>query len=565
MVIDTPPARSNPHNGPSDESSRSRLSVPLDDVFQVTTRRLQLKSVLAQLTLDRYSVMMAIKASIPPTVLLCVIQSNTWINLFKTQAYLAAILSACAMPALPRARLIEYNFQLAFAIALSYCWVLLGAWSGLQARKHTADSPEGLNAYNASAETINAIFLIFWTWCAFTIKSAFPAWGLQSTLSGIFAVATLPVVAQASSMREIINKASITLGAFLSGQAVGFVNALIVFPQSCRGVFRKDMRACLDGLVAVMRAQGKCIEDFRAKKISAEGEDDRSTSVRQLQNALQLFINLIVKARDDVRYAEREMSWSRLDHPDLDHIALMLVDLVAPASGLGSAADMLQLAADSYCCSSDNAEGANGHVETENNLENEQYWHSLEERMHEHSLRISEAIIEGVEHAKIRLELGRGRSLLRKIHTRETDEENQGFSMNPGGPNFIGSYRNSFDKCCVLGQEGDGMNGERLLDHYIRHRPRVGDISRITPEAHSNTLRYFLLLHVSSASLGICLWVQLLIITVTNSPFVSRRRTPQASPVYRRVPRTSEAPIYPTIKSSPILAKSASPRWRDSV
>ncbi|RJE27610.1 hypothetical protein PHISCL_00035 [Aspergillus sclerotialis] len=498
MTVESPSTPSGTNNGqPPDRKPLSRsggLPKPLDNAFQATTRRFQIASVLKQLTLDWHTVTMAIKTSIPPTILICVIQSNTWINHFKTQAYLAAIMSVCVLPTLPRARLIEYNLQLAFTIAMSYCWVLLGGWCGLQARKHTTSSADELNAYNSSAEAVVSIFFIFLTWCAFTLKSAFPTWNIQCTWGGIFAVSTLPTVAQASTMREIIDKASITVEAFLAGQAIGFLNALIIFPQSCRGVFRKDMEACLDGLVDVMRAQKKCTQDYRSNTAFAGREDERNSSVDQLQNALQRFINSVVEARADVEYAEREMAWDRLDHSQLDHIASTLVDLIPPVFGLGSTADMLQLAAyrsDQY---SKDAGGADGNSETDS-AGDEEFWRGLEDRMHEQSYRISDAIIEGTEHAKHRLELKKNRFPFRKARARKTDEENQAFVMNPGKTSFLESYREVFCKCCVLAQDMNDMEGEKLLDHYVRHRPHIGDPTQISPEAHSNTLRYFLLLH----------------------------------------------------------------------
>lgn len=499
MHIETPLSRSDNHNeshqGRPLSSISGALPKPLGNAFQAASRRLQLKAVLAQLTLDRYTAAMAIKASIPPTIFLCAIQSNTWINKFKTQAYLAAIISICVPPTLPRARLIEYNFQLAFAVALSYCWVLLGGWSVLQARKHTINNPGGLDDYNSSAAAVSAIFMMFWIWCAFTLKSAFPNWGLQCTWAGIFAVSAFPVVAKSPNMQDVLYQATNILEVLLAGQAVGFVNALIIFPQSCRGVFRKDMRACLEGLVSVMQAQKRCIEDFRSKNI-CDGEDDRNTAVRELQKALQIFINCVTKTRGDVEYAEREMAWDRLDHPQLEHISSMLTDLIPPASGLGSVADMLQLAADGYC-RSPTAEGANDNAETDGELQSKQYWHSLEEKMHEQSYRISEAIIEGVEHAKLRLELTNSCFMFSKFRARRMDEESQVFSMKPGDSSFLKSYQDVFDTCCVLGQGTDGALGEKLLDHYIQHRPQIGDLGEISPEAHSDTLRYFLLLHVS--------------------------------------------------------------------
>lgn len=499
MSVERPLSGTSNQNGPNQDRPLSSISGalpnPLGNAFQAVSRRLQLKAVLAQLTLDRYTAAMAIKASIPPTILLCAIQSNTWINMFKTQSYLAAIISICVPATLPRAKLVEYNFQLAFAVVLSYCWTLLGGWSGLQARKHTINSPEESNDYNSSASAVSAIFMMFWIWCAFTLKSAFPNWGLQCTWAGIFAVSTFPVVAKSSTMQDVFYQATTILEVLLAGQAVGFVNALIVFPQSCRGVFRKDMRACLDGLVAVMQAQKRCIEDFRSKKI-CDGENERNTAVRELQKALQVLINSIMKTRGDVEYAEREVAWDRLDHPQLETISSILADLIPPASGLGSVADMLQLAADGHCRSPP-AGAVNGDAETGDKAQSQQYWHNLEEKMHKQSYRISEAIIEGVEHTKLRLELKPRFSLLSKVHARKTDEESQAFSMRPGDSSFLKSYQDVFDTCCVLGQGTDKAHGEKLLDHYIQHRPQIGDIGEITPEAHSDTLRYFLLLHVS--------------------------------------------------------------------
>lgn len=440
---------------------------------------------------------MAIKASIPPTILVCAIQSDTWINYFQTNAYLAALISTCTLPSLPRARLVEYNLQLAFVFAVSYCWVLLAGWSGLQARKHTVNNPAEMANYNSSAEAVVAIFLMFWIWCTFTLKSAFPTWSLQCTLGGIYAVATIPAVAQGDSMGNIINTASVTFEAFLVGQAVGFFNALLVFPQSCRGVFKNEMKACLDGLVAIVRAQTRCMDDFRLKRLSAEGEEERVSSVNQLQSALQVFINNIVKARGDVEYAGREISWGRLEYPQLECIASVLVDLIPPASGLSSAANMLQLAVDEYYPSKE-ADGMESRSKTESDLEHEEIWNQLEETMHRQSHRISDAIIEGVEHVKRRLELTEGRPLLSRLRVKKTDEENQAFSMNPGEASFLGSYRTVFDNCCAFSQGPiDGISGERLLDHYIRHRPQVRDPSQVTPETHTDTLRYFLLLHVS--------------------------------------------------------------------
>jgi hypothetical protein len=435
---------------------------------------------------------MAIKASIPPTVLVCAIQSNVWINHFKTNAYLAPIISACVLPALPRAMLIGHNIRLTLGIVLAYCWALLAGWCGVQARQNTTNNVDDINAYNSSAEAVVAIFLIFFIWCVFTLRSAFPNWGLQCTTAGTFAVAALPSLARAPNMSTVIDETSNVLESFLVGQAVGFVNALIVFPQSCRGVFRKDIVACLDALVSVMRAQRKCMEDISLKNVSTRAQVNSTSSVIQLEDAQQRFVNEIAKARRDVKYAAREISWGVFDHAKLEEISSLLVDLIPPASGLSSVADMLQLNNDG-CYSPTNASETAGHRSTSGDDDSQH----LEAAMHQHSGKMSDAIIRGVEHAKLRLESTRRRSLFNRSRARVADDEHHADTVNPGQAAFLESYRNVFYKSRVLGQGDEGVSNEKLLDRYIRHRPQIGDLGQYTCEMHSGTLRYFLFLHVS--------------------------------------------------------------------
>lgn len=461
-----------------------------------TTRRLQLKSALLQQKLDWYTAKMSIKASIPPAVLVCAIQSDTWINHFKTNAYLAPIISTCVLPALPRAMLLRHNIRLTLGFVLTYCWTLLAGWCGVQARQHTTHGVDELSAYNSSAEAVVAIFLMFYIWFTFTLKSAYPGWGLQCTIAGIFAVATLPGIARAPTMSEVIDETNIVLETFLVGQAVGLVNALILFPQSCRGIFKKDIGACLDGLVAVTQAQRKCMEDISLKEITTGEEMNSSSSVGQLEDALQKFVNDVAKTRRDGEYAAREISWGIFDHSKIEEICCLLVDLIPPASGLSSVADMLQLHIDE-CHFSNSAHGMNSHLETDDNLPDENDWQHLETAMRQSSEEMSETIIRGAEHAKFRLEITKGRSLFNRPRARVIDEEHHNSTMNPGGTQFLESYRNVFDKSRATNRGNGSMDDEKLLDRYIQRRPQIGNLGQYTSEMHSDTLRYFLFLHVS--------------------------------------------------------------------
>ncbi|PTB50194.1 hypothetical protein M431DRAFT_95903 [Trichoderma harzianum CBS 226.95] len=468
------------------------------------TRRLQLKSVLFQQKLDWYTVKMAIKTSIPPAVLVCAIQSDSWTNHFKTNAYLAPIISACVLPALPRAMLIRHNIRLTFAIVLAYCWALLAGWCGVQARQHTTNNVDELNAYNSSAEAVVAIFLIFFIWSSCTLKSAFPDWGLQCTIAGILAVATMPGIARAPNTKQVIDQTNIILEAFLVGQAVGLANALILFPQSCRDVFKKDMGACLDGLAGVTRTQRKCMQAILLRTITGTGEMDSNPCASQLEAAVQHFVNEVSKTRQNSEYAAREISWGVFDHSQLEDISSLLVDLIPPASGLSSVADMLQLsAAAGYNLSNDVCE-INRHSETDNDSSYDDDWQHLETAMHQHSQKMTEAILEGIEHAKVRLELIKGRSLFSRSRVRKVDVEHRAVTVNPGEAGFLESYRDVFEKGRVLGQEDEAISNKKLLECYIQHRPQVGNLSEYTSEMHSNTLRYFLFLHSQTllSSLG---------------------------------------------------------------
>ncbi|KAL7936849.1 hypothetical protein V8C35DRAFT_209063 [Trichoderma chlorosporum] len=467
-----------------------------------TTRRVQLKSVWLQQKWDWYTASMAIKASIPPAVLVCAIQSDTWINHFKTNAYLAPIISCVVLPALPRAMLIKHNIRLTFGFVLTYCWSLFAGWCGVQARQHTTNSVNELSAYNSSAEAVVAIFLIFFIWCACTCKSAFPSWALHCTTASVFAVATLPAIARAPNMATVIDETNIILEAFLVGQAVGFVNALILFPHSCREVFKKDIGACLDALAGVTRAQRKCMEDIVSKTITEGGEMDENSSANQLEAALQHFVNQVAKTRQDGGHAAHELSWGFFDHSQIDELCSLLVDLIPPASGLSSVADMLQLATAGYNLS--DITGIIFPAEADRDLSYEDDWQHLESAMHQSSEKKTEAIIEGIEHAKHRLELTKKHSLFSRSRAQAVDAEQHSVAVNPGEAGFLESYRDVFDKSFVLGQGDEGISNKKLLDCYIRRRPQIENLSEYTAQMHSNILRYFLFLHSQTllSSLG---------------------------------------------------------------
>jgi hypothetical protein len=174
-----------------------------------------------------------------------------------------------------------------------------------------------------------------------------------------------------------------------------------------------------------------------------------------------------------------------------------LVDLIPPVSGLSSVADMLQLHVDG-CNIVDDAGDDSGSDEASNITSRDDGWQHLEAAMHDISRQMSDTLIKGVEHAKLRLESTNRRTLFNRRRARKTDKEHEAGIAQPGDTSFLDSFRNVFENGRVFSQEKEEMNNKELLGCYIQHRPQVGNLNQYTSEMHYNTLRYFLFLHVSS-------------------------------------------------------------------
>ncbi|TQV92273.1 MFS transporter [Cordyceps javanica] len=170
--------------------------------------KLQPKLLLSWLRLDWHTAQLTVKTSIPPAVLVCAIQSDTWISYFGQNAYLAPIAAASVMAGFPQGMLIDFNVKQTIGYVVAYCWALLAGWCGLQARKHTTRSPEELAAYNSSAEAVVAVMLAFGMWVTFTVKSAFPSWNIQTSVAAILGIAMIPALARLPTMHSIIKEAT---------------------------------------------------------------------------------------------------------------------------------------------------------------------------------------------------------------------------------------------------------------------------------------------------------------------------------------------------------------------
>ncbi|OAR00107.1 hypothetical protein LLEC1_04811 [Akanthomyces lecanii] len=456
--------------------------------------------LLSWLKMDWHTARLTIKTSVPPAVLVCAILSDAWISYFGQNAYLTPIGAASVMAGFPQGMLIDFNTRQTVGYTIAYCWAFLAGWCGLQARRHTARTPEDLVAYNASAEAVVAVLLAFGMWFAFTVKSAFPSWNIQASVSAILGVAIMPALARLPAMHDITDQATNAFVAFLAGQAVGLANALLLFPQTCRGLFKRDAILCLDALCAIMHAHETCIQDIVSGAIPPpSAEATENDSVEKLEAALEKLGNEVANANGHVDHAAREISWGAYHQSELDTVCSLLVQLVSPASGLSLVADMMQREKDVFSVighqawANGSSEDATGQVDQRSDD-----WPTTESEMQEQLCKMMEVISAGAEHAKLRLRQSQKRNWLGATSEKPADEESSG-TARPGGSRFIEYYHDMFK------EDGDkNMSRKQVLHRYVQHRPRVGTIGRIPTGRHADTLRYFALLHSQTilAALG---------------------------------------------------------------
>lgn len=440
--------------------------------------------------MDWHTAFLTFKTSIPPAVLVCATQSHVWMSYFGLNAYLAPIGAAGAMATYPQGMLIEFNAKQVFGFVVAYCWSLLAGWCGLQARIHTSKTPEDLQRYNSSAEAVVAVLLIFGMWFTFTVKSAFPSWNIQVSVSAILGIAVMPSVARLPTMHSIIQAATPAFVALLAGQSLGFVSALLIFPQTCRSLFKRDAISSLGALRTIMLTHKTVIQDIVARTIpSSSDETGGNESIENMETALQQLGNEVAKASGHVEHAARELSWGVYHQSELDNVCAMLVQIMPPVSGLSLIADMIQRKTEANGVVGQNGL-VNGEPEDARSQTDERQgaWQNVELEMEEQLCKMTEMISAGAEHVRIRLRQSQKRSWPGRARRRTVDEESRG-TASPGGPQFIEHYREMFK------DDGEkSLSRHQVLHHYVLRQPHVG--TGLSPDKHAETLRYFTLLHV---------------------------------------------------------------------
>jgi hypothetical protein len=111
--------------------------------------------------LDVPTVTKMAKFALPPTISLCLLQSDTISQTYTTVGYLIAIGSILSPGLAPRATYIEATVCNVLFISITALVAMFAMWTVLKARETTTAPGASSNAYNSSASAVAGIWLFF--------------------------------------------------------------------------------------------------------------------------------------------------------------------------------------------------------------------------------------------------------------------------------------------------------------------------------------------------------------------------------------------------------------------
>lgn len=111
--------------------------------------------------IDRLAFMKMLKFSIPPSLALCIYQSNTISSTYTTVGYLIAIGTILSSGLAPRATYIEATICNIVFLSMTALVNMFACWTVLKARETTAPPGSSPTAYNSSASAVAGVWVFF--------------------------------------------------------------------------------------------------------------------------------------------------------------------------------------------------------------------------------------------------------------------------------------------------------------------------------------------------------------------------------------------------------------------
>ncbi|KIW07754.1 uncharacterized protein PV09_01683 [Verruconis gallopava] len=290
-----------------------------------------------KLGLDVPTVTKMVKFALPPTVALCICQSDTVLHAYGTVSYLVAVGAVLSSGMAPRAAYIEALISNVVFLGIAALVAIFAMWTVIKARETTSPPGSAPTAYNSSASAVAGVWLFFLLYVINSVKFTRPQFKFASVMSSILATITMTYAPQFPNMASALNMVRSLYGALMSGIAITTVISLLFNPTSCRQVVFADIETYITQLRALLESERKYMTSLELQNPFRSHEEGENVleKVQALRSAHgKLFA--------DMGSAKKEIAYGRLLPSDLSEIQRILRRIFLPAVGISSIISIFQ-------------------------------------------------------------------------------------------------------------------------------------------------------------------------------------------------------------------------------
>ncbi|OCK80397.1 MFS transporter [Lepidopterella palustris CBS 459.81] len=503
-------------------SSPSEVSNPNEEGDEQQTKATddakppsKIKQLWTKLGLDIPTVLLMMKAAIPPTISLAIYQADSVAKTYSTLGYLVAIVSILGFCIMPRAKFIQTMALNVISTCVGTAVALLMIWSSIQARKHTTPAGRPMAGYNSSQSAVCAIWLFFQIYLVNAIKAKFPQFAFPTIIYAIFVNVAATYGPIFGTMAQGISFAKRLLEAFLTGFAISTVVSLVIIPTTCRMVIFKEITGyvgLLRGALQAHKAYIRSLEStdmFASIRIEQDGKDKNvkksrhNPEVETLKTIISAISDLHGKLHSDLPFAKREIAYGKLGPDALTEISKHLRAIMIPMLGLSSLVDIFGRIAEMNNWNTDpEPEVADPESEARRKQAVSE-WNEIMTSVHEPFSNIIQVMDQGLEHVLFTLELAKPPKMKKGLASTNEDVEAKGDTIKPGDKGFA-DYLDKQSEDFYQGKEMAlrvwcERKGIKLAQDFFEH-PSTADyveaeeMNDVTSKAHERNQRQLYLL-----------------------------------------------------------------------
>ncbi|KAF2011468.1 hypothetical protein BU24DRAFT_398014 [Aaosphaeria arxii CBS 175.79] len=404
-----------------------------------------------KLGLDLPTVMMMMKAALPPTIAMAAYQANSFARIYTTLGYLVAVISILGFCIMPRAKFIQTMCLNVLGTCIGAAINLLSLWTGIKARENTTKADAPPQAYNSSQSAVLAVWLFFQIWLVNTMKSKFPQMVFPTIVYAIFAMVSATYGPQFRTMVQVESFMKRLLEAFLTAFAIATGVSLFIFPVTSRKVVKKEITAYIGALRGALSAHKTYLQSLETADVFNQIKPQYTNTPNKAKKAAPeveavkaitaTFSQLHGKLSGDLPFAKREIAYGKLSPDDYEAISKHLRAIMLPLVGLGSLVDLFDRQAKMNNWESDDSDDVDPEQEAQRRTAVGN-WNKTMKAAHEPFERIISGMDRGLHHVLLRLQLI---PTPKKKAAKNTDEEAKGDLVEPGHEGFAALLEDQFN------------------------------------------------------------------------------------------------------------------------